>query len=119
MGVTPDLIRSENFADVGQILQRDAQLLIGRWSIQAAREQPDARRAHHEALQNDLPRFLTELGRGLAEADVRNNGGHCRPAVRHGEQRWEAGWSLSEVVRDYQILRAVLVDHLEEALGRP
>src|SRR5262249_11028176 len=40
-------------------------------------------------------------------------------AVEHGEQRWEAGWSLPEVVRDYQILRLVIFDHLGQTLHRP
>jgi signal transduction histidine kinase/ActR/RegA family two-component response regulator len=37
----------------------------------------------------------------------------------HGEQRWENGWSLPEVVRDFQILRLVILDFLEESLDRP
>src|SRR5437763_6920600 len=119
MTVTPDLLRSENFAEVGQILQQDAGLLIERWSVEAVKEQPNAHRLHHQALLDDLPRFLTELGRCLAQASERNSGNHCKPAIDHGEQRWEAGWSLSEVVRDYQLLRVVLVDHLEEKLDRP
>src|SRR5262249_31094413 len=119
MTVTPDLLRSENFAEVGQILQQDAGLLIQRWSVEAVKEQPNARRLHHQSLLDDLPRFLTELGRSLAEASERNSGKHCKPAVKHGEQRWEAGWSLGEVVRDYQLLRVVLIDHLEEKLDRP
>jgi signal transduction histidine kinase len=39
--------------------------------------------------------------------------------LEHGEQRWEAGWSLSEVVRDYQIMRLVILDYLDEQLDRP
>src|SRR6266566_2869970 len=119
MTVTPDLLRSENFAEVGQLLQQDAGLLIERWSVEAIKEQPNARRLHHQALLDDLPRFLTELGRSLAEASERNSGNHTKPAVTHGEQRWEAGWSLGEVVRDYQLLRVVLTDYLEETLERP
>src|SRR5438445_13364028 len=112
MTVTPDLLRSENFVEVGQILQQDAGLLIERWSVQAVKEQPNARRLHHQSLLDDLPRFLAELGRCLAESAERNSGQHKKPAVDHGEQRWEAGWSLGEVVRDYQILRLVLTDYL-------
>ena len=119
MGATLEGIRAENFADVGEILQRDAQLLIERWSLQAIAEQPNARRVHHEALQNDLPRFLAEMGRSLAQSDERNSRQHCKPASRHGEQRWESGWSLGEVVRDYQLLRLVVVEHLEKTLERP
>src|SRR5262245_3142310 len=117
MTVTPELLRSENFAEVGQILQQDAALLVERWSAQAVKEQPNAQRLHHQSLLNELPRLLTELGRSLAEASERNSG-YCRPAIQHGEQRWEAGWSLGEVVRDYQLLRVVLVQYLEEKLAR-
>ena len=35
-----------------------------------------------------------------------------------GSSAWEAGWALSEVVQDYQILRLVLIDYLEETLER-
>jgi signal transduction histidine kinase/CheY-like chemotaxis protein len=44
---------------------------------------------------------------------------HWAPAAAHGEQRWENGWSLPEVVQDYQILRRVLMEYLEETLTRP
>ena len=119
MGVTPELIRSENFTEVGEVLQRDVRVVIEKWSVQAVAQQPHARRLHHDALQNDLPRLLEELGRSLAETEAGQMRSHCRPASEHGEQRWENGWSLSEVVRDYQILRLVLIEHLEKALGRP
>jgi signal transduction histidine kinase len=119
MGVTPDLIRSENFTEVGEVLRRDVRVLIEKWSVQAVASQPQARRLHHDALHNDLPRFLDELGRSLAETDAGKLRKHCWPASLHGEQRWESGWSLGEVVRDYQILRLVLIEHLEEALERP
>jgi signal transduction histidine kinase/CheY-like chemotaxis protein len=39
-------------------------------------------------------------------------------ASQHGSQRWQAGWSLAEVVRDYRILRLVILAHLEEKLER-
>ena len=53
------------------------------------------------------------------ETDEQATRDHCMPATVHGEQRWEAGWSLAEVVRDYQILRLVILDYLEETLERP
>src|SRR5262249_48945261 len=33
--------------------------------------------------------------------------------------RWEEGWSLTEVVRDYQILRLVVLEFFQESLHRP
>src|SRR5262249_40006018 len=119
MAVDPNVIRSEPHTTVGTVIQRDAGLIIERWAARAVAEQPNAGRDHHAALLDHLPGFLWQLGRSLAEASEGDTTGHCRPARDHGEQRWEAGWSLTEVVRDYQILRLVLVDFLEEALERP
>jgi signal transduction histidine kinase/CheY-like chemotaxis protein len=37
--------------------------------------------------------------------------------MEHGEHRWKSGWRLAEVVRDYQILRLVILDHLDRTLN--
>ena len=71
---------------------------------------------HHPALVDHLNDLLQALGRSLAESDQGAALQHCLPATIHGETRWEDGWSLPEVVRDYQILRLVILDYLEEIL---
>jgi signal transduction histidine kinase/CheY-like chemotaxis protein len=118
MGATPRQIRSESYSEIGTVLRRDAGVIILRWSQRAALEQPDARRLHHEALLNHLPALLDALGRSLADSDA-DDWKYARPAADHGAQRWEVGWSLAEVVRDYQILRLVIHDYLDETLDRP
>jgi signal transduction histidine kinase len=112
-------LRSEAFVEVGRIIERDSGLLIERWADRAAAEQPHAARLHHETLLDDLPRFLRTLGRGLAVVQDPEDCPHKVPAAAHGEQRWQSGWSLPEVVQDYQILRRTLLEHLEEILNRP
>jgi signal transduction histidine kinase/CheY-like chemotaxis protein len=119
MTIDPRLIRAEPYTDVGLLIQRDASILIDRWSRRAAQEQPNARRVHKEALLDHMFDLLQALGRSLAEGQDAASGHHCLPATVHGEQRWETGWSLTEVVRDYQILRLVLLDHLVEVLEQP
>jgi PAS domain S-box-containing protein len=119
MSVDPQLIRSEEHREIGTLLQRDAGILIERWRQRAVEEEPTARRAYQNALLDHLPTFLWALGRSLAESSPLRTGQHCLLAASHGEQRWENGWSLPEVVRDYQILRLVVLEYLEEALERP
>ena len=119
MNLDPQVLRSEQHVEVGQVIQRDAGILITRWSQRAVQEQPNAARAHHQALLDHLPRLLQTLGQSLAESHGANGSPHQAPAREHGEQRWEVGWSLPEVVRDYQILRLVLFEYLEETLHRP
>jgi signal transduction histidine kinase/ActR/RegA family two-component response regulator len=118
MTTKPAEIRAESHTEIGAILQRDAGVIIQRWATRATEEQPSAARAHHNDLIDHLPIFLWELGRSLGETGGDNGVRYTRPAHEHGDHRWDAGWSLPEVVRDYQILRIVLVEYLEETLGR-
>lgn len=116
MSIDPGEIRAEPHTEIGSLLQRDASLLIERWSRRAVQEQPHARRVHHPTLVDHLQDLIQAVGRSLVESDEIATSQHCLPAIIHGEQRWETGWSLPEVVRDYGILRLVIIDYLEEVL---
>jgi signal transduction histidine kinase/ActR/RegA family two-component response regulator len=118
MTVDPQVLRSEQYLEIGRILQQDTDALIERWSGRAVQEQPNSARVHHQALLDHLPALLKRLGDSLSDTSP-DACPHCAPATEHGQQRWGDGWSLPEVVRDYQILRLVLFEHLEEALERP
>src|SRR5262245_32517754 len=115
MTIDPQVLRSEQHLEIGRLLTRATDTLIGRWSRRAVQEQPHAARVHHQALLDHLPALLKRLGDCLSDASP-DACPHCAPATEHGEQRWGGGWSLPEVVRDYQILRLVLFEHLEEVL---
>jgi len=118
MTIKPAELRAESYADVGSVIQRDVGVIVERWVRRAGEDQPSAKRAHHADLLDHLPVLLWELGRALGEAGEANGYRHTRPALEHGDQRWDAGWSIDEVVRDYQILRVVLIEYLEETLDR-
>jgi signal transduction histidine kinase len=119
MSIDPGEIRAEPHLEIGSLIQRDVEILIQRWSHRAVEEQPNARRVHHQTLVDHFHDFLGALGRSLMESDDRATSQHCLPAIVHGEQRWETGWSLPEVVRDYGILRLVIFDYLDEVLDAP
>jgi signal transduction histidine kinase len=101
------------------LIRRDRGMVIDRWARRAVEEQPHAQRVHHDVLLDRFGAFLLALGSSLAEAHDLDTGKHCLPALEHGEQRWENGWSLPELVRDYQLLRMVLLEYLDETLERP
>jgi signal transduction histidine kinase len=119
MSMNSQQIRAERHEQIGDVLIRDAGVVLERWRQRALAEQPTARRVHQDALLDQMTSFLLALGRSLAESDEAETMRHRIPAIEHGEQRWQTGWSLPEVVRDYQLLRLVLVEYLEETLGRP
>jgi signal transduction histidine kinase len=119
VAANPKQIRAERYVEIGTIIQRDTAILIDQWSKRAVEEEPGAQRLHHQTLLDHLPLFLAELGTVLADVQVPDLCPHCRLAEVHGKQRWELGWSLSEVVRDYRLLRLVILDHLDQRLDRP
>ncbi|MEW5918455.1 MAG: hybrid sensor histidine kinase/response regulator, partial [Gemmatimonadota bacterium] len=93
--------------------------LVARWCDRAIEEQPTAQRVHYETLRNRLRPFLEAMGRGLSQAGDGDPLRHRTHALEHGEQRWDKGWSIAELVRDYQILQLVILEHLEAELERP
>jgi signal transduction histidine kinase len=119
MVVDPKQIRVQAFPEIGSLIQRDAPLLIDQWKQRALQDQPTARHLPHNAILDHLSVLLREMGRSLATSEHQANGWHSPTAEEHGKQRWDMGWSLEEVVRDYQLLRLVIIDHLEQVLGRP
>lgn len=111
-------LRAQPQATIGGIIEQNTAAIIAQWAARAREEQPTAKRVHHDVVVNHLPGFLAKLGRALAR-DGDASDAPRRAAGDHGDQRWDTGWSIGEVVRDYQLLRVVLTEHLEAALGRP
>jgi signal transduction histidine kinase/CheY-like chemotaxis protein len=111
-------LRAEPHNLIGTVIGRDAGIIVDKWAKRAIDEQPTAKRVHHDVLLDHLPTFLWELGKGLADSSPTDAFRHCRPAGLHGDQRWEAGWSIDEVVRDYQLLRIIVIEHLHETVDR-
>ena len=118
MSIDAQILRAERHVQIGAVLQRDATLIIERWRKRSLVEQPRAAHLHHAALLDHLPQFLWQLGRSLADSG-KHDDAHHPPAIEHGEQRWDLGWSLDEIVGDYNILRREILEYLDETLDRP
>ena len=117
MSVDMQTLHEETFQVISDIIVRDTEGIIEHWAAQAIEAQPSASEVYREELRDQLPTFLKALAHSLRQNSDR--GTHRLSAVEHGEQRWAIGWKLADVVRDYQILRIVLIDHLAAALERP
>jgi signal transduction histidine kinase/ActR/RegA family two-component response regulator len=119
MNIHTCAIRSEPHVEIGLVIERDSAALVDRWCHRAVVEQPTAKRVHYEVLRNKLGPFLQAMGRSLQQAGNSDANQHCASAFEHGDQRWEQGWSIVELVRDYQLLQLVILEHLEATLDRP
>jgi signal transduction histidine kinase len=112
-------IRAEPHERLAILIHRESLALVELWASRTTEEESAARRVHHQSLRDDLPAFLRAVAASLGAVEEDKTLQHRVPAFRHGEQRWQLGWSLPELVRDYQILRMVVLEFLDEAFGRP
>src|SRR5918994_1113876 len=118
MSIDTRALRAESHPEIGTWIQQNHQLLVDRWCSRALSEIPSAARVHLEVLRDRLPSFLQGIGRSLSQTSNGAENQQYKMAVEHGDQRWDSGWSLSAVVRDYQLLQLVIFEFLEEHLGR-
>jgi signal transduction histidine kinase len=119
MNIATEVIRAESHCEIGSLLQRDAAAIVERWCKVAREEQPTAKRVHHDVLRDELAEFLHGMGSALEQTGRAAADAHRKAAKEHGEQRWDSGWSLPELVRDYQLMRLVILEYLEANLNRP
>jgi signal transduction histidine kinase len=110
-------LRAESYSDIGSLIEGSADLILDEWCRRALEEQPKAKRVNTPALRDHLGNLLRSIGQALR--DTTNASRPRTAAVQHGEQRWQTGWSLTEMVRDYQLLRVVIIECLEQVLTRP
>ncbi|MEN3353115.1 MAG: two-component system, chemotaxis family, CheB/CheR fusion protein [Betaproteobacteria bacterium] len=119
MNIATEVIRAEPHLEIGSLLQRDAAAIVERWCKVAREEEPAAKRVHHDVLRDQLAEFLEGVGTALKQTGRAATNAHRKAAKEHGEQRWDSGWSLPELVRDYQVMRLVILEYLEANLDRP
>lgn len=112
-------IRTEPFAEIGRIIERDAEVIVNLWAVESRRQRPEAQSQHWDVLKNSLPKFLKAVADSLAERSGEEEEEHAEVAEEHGQQRWETGWNLSDLVSDYQLLRLIVLEHVERERGCP
>ncbi|HEX4149499.1 MAG TPA: HAMP domain-containing sensor histidine kinase, partial [Pirellulales bacterium] len=120
MTVDPNDLRTEPFSEIGTLIRDQATLIVERWCQRAVVCRPNAARIHHAALRDQLPALLEALGNCLATCqDAEPFERQQSVACEHGQQRWDHGWSLVEVVDDFLLLRLVVLEFLDESIERP
>jgi signal transduction histidine kinase len=119
MSIDPQVIWNERFEQIGALIEQHADLLTDRWAERALQEQGHATSAYRKDMRDHLPSLLHAIGRALANPAEAVPAAHTMLALEHGEQRWQMGWNLPEVIRDYQILRLSIIEFLDETLESP
>jgi signal transduction histidine kinase len=118
MSIDPASIHGQRYLRIGDIIYQDTERIIERWQKRCAELRPDAAGGEQTLAMEQIREFL----QALAEQLVSTRRQALEPqqlAADLGALRWTLGWDLREVVREYKLLRLILLDHLDSQCDTP
>jgi hypothetical protein len=100
--------------EISRLLKNGQETIVRAWTEKVAsdrRVNSDARLSYIQLIDH-VPQIVEELRRALSDpyADPRA----LEEGKEHGRQRWQQGYELKEVVRELTLLRATLMEFLEQ-----
>ena len=66
MSIAPRTLWSERFEEIGELIEKNAELLTERWQQRVAGEHRESLPAHYKEMRDRLPELLRTMGRALA-----------------------------------------------------
>jgi signal transduction histidine kinase/ActR/RegA family two-component response regulator len=102
-----------------RVLQEHREHIVQRFVREVEQTSLAPEGTRRSSLVDHIPRFLDELEADLERArDVRMSdaaAGTNATARQHGEQRWQLGYDIDGLVREYGILRQCILDAVKES----
>ena len=101
-------------------LQQQKTAILERWEAEVRQAIPATRAINRASLWDALPTVLTGLVADLRASRAPGEAGRTSPASQHGEQRARLrGYAADQLVTEYQILRRIIFEVLEEPAPLP
>lgn len=104
--------------DLGQALEDKVDIIIERWieAVYQDSEIVSAKKLAYESVRNSLPKVLTELAKLFSPQLPDDEEELESKSLKHGTVRAEQGYDTAEIVREYRLLRQVILIVLEPDL---
>lgn len=104
--------------DLGQALEKKVEDVVESWirAVSQDAEIESARRLAYEAVRNSLPEVLKELASLLSQCQMGDLEELEDKSLCHGFVRAQQGYDTAEIVREYRLLRQVILKALEPEL---
>lgn len=104
--------------DLGQALGEKVEVVTAAWIRAVSRDSEieSAKKLAYEAVRDSLPQVLEELGALLSVCEDGDPKELEGKSLHHGFVRAQQGYDTAEVVREYRLLRQVLLKALEPEL---
>lgn len=113
-----DLLTTRTFPELATALRAQAREVFVGWETLVRQTLPRADQLTFEQLRDDVPDILEQIARSLESNRRRNVGELLALAPMHGVTRFHQSFSLSEMLIEYDLLRASVLDQVVAHLGR-
>jgi signal transduction histidine kinase len=113
-----ELLANRKFPELAAALRARRDQALAQWTTLVRDSLPSADRLTFEQLRDDMPIILEMIAKSL-ESDQKNRTDELLKAVpKHGVVRFHQSFSLSEMLVEYDLLRAAVMDQVVTYLGR-
>jgi signal transduction histidine kinase len=113
-----DLLTSQKFPEIAATLRSRSKALLERWETMVREALPHADQLTFKQLQDDVPAVLEKIAKSLESDRPSPSEALVDAAPKHGVVRFHQSFSLSEMLVEYNLLRAVALDEVVTHMGR-
>ncbi len=113
-----DLLETRSFQPLADALRQRADQIIARWEALVREVLPAADSLTLAQVRDHVPQTLAKLADALASEMPEDTRSLIGQAGAHGAERFHEGYNVEEVIIEYRLLRRVVVEDIEAALGR-
>jgi signal transduction histidine kinase len=113
-----DLLASRKFPDIAAALRARLPQVVEEWATLVREVLPSADPLTFDQLRDDVPKVLEKAAQAI-ESDRPSRTEELLAVVpKHGEVRFHQNFSLAEILAEYDLLRAVVIEQVITHLGR-
>ncbi|MCR8915980.1 EAL domain-containing protein [Marinobacter panjinensis] len=115
----PDQASAKPRLPLDKFLRQEQETILREWESLDRQTLASARKPTSEELRNNLPDILSDLADQYVRAPdkTRHIDFPQQGPRNHAQHRWESGFSLEEVVREYGLLRVIILQILSSRTG--
>ena len=114
-----DLLAGRAYPDLAQALRAAREGILRHWEAVCREAIPKADRLSEPQLRDDAPKVLDCVADALESDRAKHTDELVEVTAEHGVVRFQQNFNIRELLVEYNLLRAVVIDRVTAHLGRP
>lgn len=113
-----DVLENESFRHAAAALRERSERILTRWENLVRELLPTADKLTFSQLRDHIPTTLAKMADALESTSPAETRSLIYQTTDHGVLRFHQGYNVEELIIEYRLLRRVIIEEVESALGR-